>query len=933
MGFFSNILENNLANDPSQRLINTIKEEAALLQTNTEEELQEKIQAVKRYAEKEGIDSILAKWFALTQEVSYRTIGLRHFDTQLLAGIALHQGKVVEMKTGEGKTLAATLAVSLNALTKKGVHVVTVNEYLAERDQQSMGRLYKGLGLTTGLILNSHRKSTKQKEYNADITYVTNSQVVFDFLQDCSSYDKNELVQRPFNYCVVDEIDSILIDESRTPLIISEMTGAIDTMKLSKANQITLLLKIGVDFTVDEKRRDVNLTDRGYEVARRILGKQDLFEENDAYILEIINALKANVIFKKNKDYMVAEDKVVIIDEISGRVMADRRWGQGIHEAIETKEKVTMGDMTRTKTSMTYQNFFTLYPKLSGMSGTALTTAKEFKQIYKLDVKVIPTAKPMIREDFPDLIYQTDTVKWKAVLRQAKECFNKGQPILIGTGSVETSELISDLLSADGIPHELLNAKPENVTRESEIIALAGQPYGVTIATNMAGRGTDIILGGNPNFTVKNRLQELLLDYHQGEVAAESLEILNFVESVYNEYKEKKTLKDLDTELENLPYSLEKSLPSLQSLYNCVYKNEVKKWETKNEKVRELGGLYVLGTERAETRRIDDQLRGRAGRQGDPGVSQFYVSLEDKLMKLFAKGNISNLVNVLLEDKDTPLQGKLLSQSLENAQKRVETLNFESRKNIFEYDDILNDQRKSFFGMRRDLLIQYNSETDILQLTESFLDKFLILSNTTKRKVNANDEKIYYEIEDWLGSYFNLIDKDENYFTFRMINEQNEKSYKNLEKLLQKTAETSNSAQDEMILKTNIFGTKKDVTEENVLNLRNILEKKDVVLALERGFYQELWISTDLRYGQTDNYDAKLLNQISGAQILNIIDLTWTEHLERLNFIRETINWRSYGQQIPLTEYNLEAAKSYRLMYSQIQVYMLYYFLRNPLIN
>ena len=448
----------------------------------------------------------------MVQEVSFRTIGLKHFDTQLLAGMLLHEGKIVEMKTGEGKTLVSSLPVALNALSKKGVHVVTVNDYLAERDQKWMGKIYKGLGFTTGLIKSTSRNKEKQKNYNCDITYVTNSEVVFDFLRDSSAYNLDEIVQRPFHFCLIDEIDSILIDESRTPLILSAFKETENINKLYLCKAIADILEKDKDFQLDEKRKDINLTEIGYKSIKNKLGKKTLYDPDDPWILEILNALKAKYFFKLNKDYIVLNNKIVIVDEFTGRIMEDRRWSMGLHESIEIKEKVKIGGGTKTKSSITYQNFFTLYPKLSGMTGTAKTTEKEFQDIYNLDVVVLPTVKPMVRKDLPDLVYQTELSKWKAVLVESKKCFEKGQPILIGTASIEKSEFLSDLFKISKIPHQVLNAKPENVTRESEIVAQAGEKYAVTIATNMAGRGTDIILGGNPIFKVKQEISNLILE-------------------------------------------------------------------------------------------------------------------------------------------------------------------------------------------------------------------------------------------------------------------------------------------------------------------------------------------------------------------------------------------------------------------------------------
>ena len=677
--------------------IKTISNQLVL---QSEEELQQKIHQVKKRLAlgQATVEDVLVDWFALVQEVSSRTIGLKHFDTQLMAGLILHEGKIVEMKTGEGKTLASTLPVALNALSKKGVHVVTVNDYLAERDQKWMGKVYRGLGLEVGLIQSSSSAQEKRQNYGKDITYVTNSELVFDYLRDSSASQVEEIVQRPFHFCILDEIDSILIDEARTPLILSTIQGDINKNKLCLAKCIADILEKEVHFQVDEKRRDINLTEKGYQEVQIGLGKKTLYDVNDPWILEILNALKAKYIFKLNKDYIVLNQKICIVDEFSGRIMEDRRWSTGIHEAIETKENLELGGETKTKSSITYQNFFTLYPKLAGMTGTAKTAEQEFQDIYNLEVVVLPTSRPMIRQDAPDLVYQTEMSKWKAVLAKAKECFTTGQPLLIGTATVEKSEFLSDLFQFANIPHQVLNAKPENVARESEIVGQAGERYAVTIATNMAGRGTDIILGGNPIFQVKQLLWDLFFPETLGPLASASSEISDsplmetrkrekkekekdlietkscqtLIQTLLETYHEKK--EKLSEEIQNLPYSLENSETCFQALYKYFYQAQYQEWEKENQDVKNLGGLLVLGTERHETRRIDNQLRGRAGRQGDPGISQFFVSLEDELIQLFGGDNIRKWVEFLIQDKDIPLESDLLTRSLEDAQKKSGTL-------------------------------------------------------------------------------------------------------------------------------------------------------------------------------------------------------------------------------------------------------------------
>ncbi len=834
-----------------KNFIENIKNQNQKLTLETNEQLTERIEKIKKQVLVENLDNVIVDWFAIVQEISYRTLGLKHFDTQLLGGLLLHQGKIVEMKTGEGKTLASTLPIALNALSKKGVHVVTVNEYLAERDQKWMGKIYNQLGLTVGLSKSNSSLAEKRQSYLSDITYVTNSELVFDYLRDSSAYQVNEIVQRNFNFCIIDEIDSVLIDEARTPLILSSATNLNNKNKLYLAKNVINFLEKDKDFQIDEKRREINLTENGYQIIKEKLGKKSLYDTEDPWILEILNALKAKYVFKLNKDYVVLENKVMIVDEFTGRIMSDRRWSLGIHEAIETKENVEINGGTKTKSSITYQNFFTLYPKLSGMTGTGKTTEKEFKDIYNLDVVVLPTAKELKRKDLPDLVYQNELAKWKAVLQKSKECFDKGQPILIGTASVDKSEFLSDLFKLSKIPHQILNAKPENIKRESEIIALAGQRNAVTIATNMAGRGTDIILGGNPDYKTKEEIINLLLENKTNK----NEECTLLINDVFNEYNDEILKKQLENDIKNLPYSLDESKKSLKNIYNYLYKNFYQEWQKENQIVKNLGGLFVLGTERHETRRIDNQLRGRAGRQGDPGNSQFCISLEDDLIKIFGGDNIKKWVEYLIQDPDMPLESNLLTNSLEDAQKKVELYNFDLRKNVFQYDDILNKQRKEIFKARKTFLADTNSSNLFLRSIEASIDEIINSQNILTNKVN--------KIE-------NIID---SYSTYEN---------KNL----------------------------------NILKL-----------------YQESWIYFDLRFGQSNLYQLGLFKNGRIKSILSILDFYWTEHIERMSYIRETINWRSYGQQNPLLEYNNQAFKSFKLMFEQIRYSMLYYFINKKINN
>jgi preprotein translocase subunit SecA len=833
-----------------KNFLSDIKIESTQLTNKTDEELREVIEKIKKKSEKETVDKVIKEWFALVQEVSNRKIGLKHFDTQLLGGLFLHQGNIVEMKTGEGKTLASTLAISLNALTKKGVHVVTVNDYLAERDQKWMGKIYSGLGLTSGLVKSNSNKDEKRKSYKSDITYVTNSELVFDYLRDCSAYYKNEIVQPTFNYCIIDEIDSILIDEARTPLILSEPGDSLNIPKLWIAKNVIKSLEKENDFEIDEKRRDIFLTEKGDKKVRELLRIKNLYDKKSPWILEILNALKAQYLFKLNKDYIVLNNKIVIIDEFTGRIMSDRRWSLGIHEAIEIKENVEVKEGTKTKSSITYQNFFTLYPKLAGMTGTAKTAEKEFQEIYNLNVVVLETHKPLKREDKSDFVYQMELSKWKAVLELTQDCFKKGQPILIGTTNIEKSEFLSNLFEVSKLPHQLLNAKPENVTRESEIIAQAGKKHAITISTTMAGRGTDIILGGNPMFKVKEKISDLLLknkNYLNDEKGNKLIELIK------KEY-ENSEVNNLELDITNLPYSLETSLKSLQNLYNYFYEDIFEIWQKENKEIKELGGLFVLGTERHETRRIDNQLRGRAGRQGDPGISQFYLSLEDELLKIFGGDSIKKWLEYLADDIDSPLQSDLLTKSLETAQEKVEDYNFGLRKNVFKYDEMLNTQRKKFSEGRSELLTKSIINQSVLRSFESILD-----DEIKRQKTEKNTFEFYCETEYLVGAY-SLYSKIE----------------KNQKKI---------------------------------------------------NHYKEVWITMDLLSSHGNFYQVNLFVNLHTLLFLNLIDFYWTEHLEIMSFIRETINWRSYGQENPLVEYNLKAIESFKAIVEEFRLCMLYLYL------
>jgi len=616
------------------------------------------------------LDDILPEAFAVVRETAKRVLGMRHFDVQLMGGIVLHEGKIAEMKTGEGKTLVATLPAYLNALTGRGVHIVTVNDYLAKRDSQWMGEIYRFLGLTVGLIQHDMPDIERKKAYACDVVYGTNNEFGFDYLRDNMKFDPDLFVQRELYYAIVDEVDSILIDEARTPLIISGPAEE-STEKYYKIDKIIPFLKRDVDYTVDEKTRTVALTDEGNAKVERLLGVDNLYDlANIDLVHHVIQALKAHVLFKRDVDYVVKDGQVIIVDEFTGRLMPGRRYSDGLHQALEAKENVPIAEENQTLATITFQNYFRMYKKLAGMTGTADTEAAEFKSIYNLDVVVIPTHKPMIRVDYPDVVYKTEREKFNAIVNEIVECHKRGQPVLVGTVSIEKSERLSALLKKKGIKHTVLNAKYHE--KEAEIVAQAGRKGAVTIATNMAGRGTDILLGGNPDFMAKK--------------------IFEANPDLTEEEKEK-------------------------------IRQELKaQCEKEKEEVIKLGGLHIIGTERHEARRIDNQLRGRAGRQGDPGSSRFYLSLEDDLMRIFGSERISSLMDKLGMEEGTPIEHKMVTKAIENAQKKVEAHNFEIRKHLLEYDDVMNKQREVIYSQRRQILmgekltdIIYDMIDDILQ--------------------------------------------------------------------------------------------------------------------------------------------------------------------------------------------------------------------------
>lgn len=698
----------------------------------TDEELKAKTEYFKELlADGQTLDDILPEAFAVVREASKRVTGLRHFDVQLIGGIILHQGRIAEMRTGEGKTLVATLPAYLNALTGKGVHVITVNDYLAKRDSEWMGKIYTFLGLTVGLVIADMKPNEKQKAYNCDITYGTNNEFGFDYLRDNMVIYKDQLVQRPLNYAIVDEIDSILIDEARTPLIISGRANqASDIYKkadrfVSKLEARTIIEEDvkdeeqaaeneKYDYVVDLKAKSASLTAKGIAKAEKEFGLENLNDLNNSELVHAINqALRAHGIMKKDVDYIVKSGEVLIVDEFTGRIMYGRRYNNGLHQAIEAKEHVKVADESKTLANITFQNYFRMYEKLSGMTGTAMTEEQEFEEIYKLDVIEIPTNKPIQRKDLPDIIYKNETGKFNAVIEDIKKSYEKGQPVLVGTVSIDKSERLSKLLDKAKIPHQVLNAKYHE--KEAEIIAQAGKYKAVTIATNMAGRGTDIILGGNSEYLAKTDMRK---------------------KYTFEEIEEATAFNETDDE---------KILARREEFRNLV-RNYDKGTEDERAKVIEAGGLKIIGTERHESRRIDNQLRGRAGRQGDPGESRFYISLDDDLMKIFGGSIITKVYNKIGVSDDMPIESRILTRTVESSQKKVEGRNFSIRKNVLQYDDVMNKQRVIIYKQRREVLDGDNLTEEIGNMIDSVVNAIVpqYITNDSK-DIEGLKKEIYTE--------------------------------------------------------------------------------------------------------------------------------------------------------------------------------------------
>ena len=717
LGFIKNWLDDNAREIKKlQRTVDEINKLEREISALSEAELKGKTAEFRERLDRgQTLDEILPEAFAVVREASRRVLGMRHFDVQLMGGIVLHQGRIAEMKTGEGKTLVATLPVYLNALTGKGVHVVTVNDYLARRDSEWMGQIYKYLGLSVGLIVHGLDWAERRQAYAADITYGTNNEFGFAYLRDNMALRPEQLVQRELNYAIVDEVDSILVDEARTPLIISGQAEKSTELYYTFARIVPKLIR-DVDYNVDEKAHTVTITESGVAKVEKMLGVENLYDDKNIELTHHLNqALKAHGLMKRDRDYVVKDGQVIIVDEFTGRLMFGRRYSDGLHQAIEAKEGVKIERESQTLATITFQNYFRMYKKLAGMTGTAATEEQEFKKIYGLDVVVIPTNKPMIRVDLPDVVYKTEQAKFRAVVNEIAERHARGQPVLVGTISIEKSEILSSMLKRKGIPHQVLNAKYHE--KEAEIVAQAGRLGAVTIATNMAGRGTDILLGGNPEFLARQELRK------QGQNFEASGELAPGGVSVQPE----------------------------DPVYQSLLENYRRQTEEERRRVVELGGLHIVGTERHESRRIDNQLRGRCGRQGDPGSTQFFSSLEDDLMRLFGSDNIAGIMDRLGIEEDVPIEHPMITKSIETAQKRVENRNFEIRKHVLEYDDVMNQQRELIYRQRRQVLTGENLKENVLDMIRA----------SVERAVNVYaPEGVYPEEWDLKG----LLDYAEQYF-------------------------------------------------------------------------------------------------------------------------------------------------------------------------
>ena len=805
----------------------------------------------KRIKDGEDLDSILPEAFAVVREASWRVLGMKHFYVQVIGGIILHQGRIAEMKTGEGKTLVSTLPAYLNALTGDGVHIVTVNDYLAKRDSEWMGKVYKFLGLSVGLIIHDIDNDERKAAYAADITYGTNNEMGFDYLRDNMVTYKEQQVQRGHNYAIVDEVDSILIDEARTPLIISGMGEAATDLYKAADKLVKSLKKMVVteeddkvldddancDYIVDEKARTATLTKRGIEKAEQYFNIENLADPDNMKIQHHINqALSANGVMHRDRQYVVQDGEVKIVDEFTGRIMPGRRYSDGLHQAIEAKEGVNVENESKTLATITFQNYFRLYKKLSGMTGTALTEEEEFQQIYSLDCVEVPTNKPVIRIDEHDSVYRTEKGKYMAVIRKIRECNEKGQPVLVGTTNVDKSEILSALLKREGIKHEVLNAKYH--AKEAEIVAQAGKKGAVTIATNMAGRGTDIILGGNAEYLAKHELLKQLIakKANDEEMTDEKIEML-MTEATGHAETDDADILAVRAKFEEL---------------NNKFKSDLK---DEQEEVKAAGGLYIIGTERHESRRIDNQLRGRSGRQGDPGQSKFYLSLEDDLMRIFGSDRVKNMVSTLGIAEDEPIEAKILNKSIENAQKNLESRHFDARRHVLQYDEVMNEQRKIIYAQRQMVL----DGEDI--------------SETIKNMIEAT-------IESALDDFIGITDIPENW---------------NIKGLIEFANQNLMANGEFEISKSEIDTITKDDIREKLLEIAN------------------------RRYEEQCKLFGENMREIERVMMLRVVDTLWMDHLDEMEHVKREIGLRAYGQHDPVIEYRTVGSELYEGMLDAIK--------------
>ncbi|MFZ5815812.1 MAG: preprotein translocase subunit SecA [Bacillota bacterium] len=789
------------------------------------------IEFKERLGRGETLEQLLPEAFAVVREASVRTTGKRHYDVQLIGGIVLHEGNIAEMKTGEGKTLVASLPLYLNALAGRGCHLVTVNDYLARVGRDDIGRIYKFLGMSTGLIVHGLTSAERRAAYACDITYGTNNEFGFDYLRDNMAMHPQDMVHREFYYAIVDEADSILIDEARTPLIISGPSGKPTELYFTFA-KIAERLKRDEDYVVEEKERRIAPTEEGIAKVEKWLNIDHLYEgENQQLAHYLNNAIKAKELFHRDKDYVVKDNEVIIVDEFTGRLMFGRRWSDGLHQAVEAKEGCKIEEETQTLATVTFQNYFRMYKKLAGMTGTALTEEEEFRKIYNLDSIAIPTNKPVIRIDHPDVVYKTVKAKFNAVADEVAERHKKGQPMLVGTVSIEKSEYLSEILTRRGIKHQVLNAKYHE--REAEIIAQAGRFGAVTIATNMAGRGTDILLGGNPEFAARQRMradgmpQELIVaatEYGQSE----------------------------DPEVQ-----------AARDIYRRYLKEEEEKCKIEGDKVRAVGGLAVIGTERHEARRIDNQLRGRSGRQGDPGESRFYVSLEDDLMRLFGGEMVANMMSRLGIEEDVPIDSPIVSRAIENAQKKVEARNFDIRKHVLNYDDVMNTQRELIYKQRRKVLEGHDTR-------EIALDALKTMAEHVVQE--GVPEEVYFE--EWDPEILVALAEEAGL----------PKGYLTVEELKAATA-----------------------------GVRKVPEGKAKLVEVITAAATRAYEDKEQRMG------TEMIRSLERFIILKTVDEKWMDHLDAMDDLREGVGLRAYGQKDPLIEYKMEAMEMFNNMTASIQ--------------